>query len=343
MLRWFGVGEGDEVIVPAYTYCATANVVLHLGAKPILVDVNRDDFNISMNEIKKAITPKTKVIMPVDIAGFPCDYSELYELIKSDDVVNIFFANSLEQKQLGRILILEDAAHSFGAFYKNRPIGSVSDITVFSFHAVKNLTTAEGGAVCFNLPSPFNNKEIYDYFNILCLHGQNKDALSKMKKGNWKYDVILPGYKANMTDILASIGLVEISRYREDTLPKRKNIFEYYADFFSKYTWAELPIFETQNKVSSYHLFLLRIRNIDESKRDKIIQSIFDKNVSVNVHFQPLPLFSYYKSLGYSIDSYPVSYLNYSALISLPVYYDLTNDNLNQIVSAVVKSVEEVL
>lgn len=341
MLRWFGVGEGDEVILPAYTYCATANVIIHCGAKPVFVDVNENDFNISVKEIEKAITTKTKVIMPVDLAGFPCDYDEINSLVKKENIRKLFIPKTNEQKSLGRILVLSDAAHSIGAKYKGNKTGSLTDITVYSFHAVKNLTTAEGGAICLNLPKPFDNAEIYKDLNIKSLHGQTKDAYSKIKIGNWRYDIVEAGYKYNMTDVQASMGLVEIDRYDNDMIVKRKQIFDQYAAEFSKYKWAKIPVYETPEKSSSYHAFLLRINGIDEEKRDKIIQSIFDKKVAVNVHFIPLPMMSFYKNLGYDIKNYPVSYKNYSCEISIPVYYNLSKENVQTVVEAVVESVEE--
>ena len=342
MLRWFGVGEGDEVIVPAYTYSASANVIIHCGAKPVFVDIN-DDFIISVKEIEKAITEKTKVILPVDIAGFPCDYDEINELVKRKDIVEKFFAETDEQKKLGRILLLSDAAHSIGATYKNKKIGSLTDITVFSFHAVKNLTTAEGGAVCLNLPAPFDNQEIYKYLCIKSLHGQTKDALAKSEIGNWRYDVIEAGYKFNMTDIQASMGLVELERYDDDMLKKRKHIFDSYSQRLSAHKWAQLPNYENEIKNSSYHVFLLRIININETQRDEIINRIFKRDVSVNVHFIPLPMLTFYKNLGYKISDFPVSYENYSREISLPVYYNLTDEQVEIVVDAVINSVEEVL
>ena len=229
MLRWFGVKEGDEVILPAYTYCATANVVKHVGATPVLVDINENDFTIDPDKIEKAITSKTKVIMPVDIGGLPCDYDRINKI--AVDKKNIFVANSEEQKKLGRILILSDAAHSVGATYNGKRTGSLTDVTVFSFHAVKNLTTAEGGAIALNLPLPFDNEEIYKYLCVKTLHGQNKDALEKTKLSGWKYDVIEPGYKCNMMDLQAVIGLVELERY-EGTLNRRKDICSQYDHYF---------------------------------------------------------------------------------------------------------------
>ena len=342
MLRWFGVKEGDEVIVPAYTYCATANVIIHCGATPVFVD-NENDFNISVQTIEKLITPKTKVIIPVDIAGFPCDYDEINELVNKQEIKIKFNPNTEEQKLLGRILIMSDSAHSFGAIYNNHRSGSLTDITVFSFHAVKNLTTAEGGAVCLNLPAPFDNEAIYKKLCIKSLHGQNKDALEKFKVGNWRYDVVEAGYKYNMTDMQAAIGLVELERYDNDMLIKRKSIFDLYSELLSKCDWAELPLYKTNDKTSSFHAYLLRIKGIDESQRDQIIQQIFEKEVSVNVHFIPIPMFTYYKSLGYSIKNFPISFDNYAHVISLPVFYNLTEEQVKTVVVAVSESVEQVI
>jgi len=342
MLRWFGVGKGDEVIVPAYTYCATANVVIHCGATPVFADIN-SDFNISINEIRNIVTPRTKVIIPVDIAGYPCDYNELNALVQTKQIKKMFEPVNSIQKQLGRILIISDAAHSIGAEYYGKKTGNLTDITVFSFHAVKNLTTAEGGAVCLNLPMPFNNEEIYRELCVKSLHGQNKDALSKSQSGNWRYDVVEAGYKLNMTDIQASIGLVELQRYDSDMLVKRKSIFDSYAEKLSKYNWAIIPEYESSFKKSSYHVFLMRIANISESQRDQIIQKIFEKEVSVNVHFIPVPMLTFYKSLGFGIKKYPQAYKNFEHEISLPVFYNLTETQINTVVQVVVSSVEEII
>ena len=343
VLRWFGVQEGDEVIVPAYTYCATANVIVHCGAKPVMVDVNADDFDVCLEKVREAITDKTKVIMPVDLGGMPCAYDELFELVEAEDVKTLFQAKTEEQRKLGRILILSDSAHSIGAEYKGRKAGSLADVSVFSFHAVKNLTTAEGGAIMLNLPEPFDNEEVYRYLCTYTLHGQNKDALAKTKKGAWRYDVLVSGFKGNMTDIMASIGLVELSRYEDDTLHYRKCIYDQYTDAFSRYGWAELPIYETEDRKSSYHVYCLRVKGITEQQRDEIIQRIFDKDVSVNVHFQPLPLLSAFKNKGYKIEDYPVAYDNYCREISLPVWYGLNEEMVKTVIDAVICSVEEVL
>jgi dTDP-4-amino-4,6-dideoxygalactose transaminase len=335
MLRWFGVQEGDEVIVPAYTYCATANMVVHCGAKPVIVDVNPNDFNANIKNVEKAITEKTKVIIPVDFAGFPCDYDELNQLVNKENIKKIFKPNTAEQKTLNRILILSDAAHSIGAVYKGKHTGALTDITVFSFHAVKNLTTAEGGAVCLNLPAPFNLEKIYKQLCIKSLHGQTKDALAKTQIGNWRYDVCEAGYKCNMTDILAAIGLVELERYENDMLLKRKHIFDKYTETFSRDKRFEVPVYRTDTKISSCHVYPLRIKNITEHKRDIIIQKIAEQNISVNVHFIPLPMLSFYKNTGYNIADFPVAYDNYAREISLPVYYDLTDEQVERVIAAI--------
>ena len=341
MLRWFGVGPGDEVILPAYTYSATANVIVHCGATPVFVDVCANDFNINHLEIEKVISSKTKVIMPVDFAGFPCDYVEINSLAKKYS--SIFIANCENQKMLGRILILSDSAHSFGASYNQSKAGSLTDVSVFSFHAVKNLTTAEGGAVALNLPLPFNNADIYSKLCISTLHGQNKDALAKTQKGNWKYDIVEAGYKCNMTDISAAIGLVELERYDNDTLIKRKSIIYNYQKAFEMDDRFELPLIETKNKTSCYHLYPLRIKGITEQQRDLIIQEIFNADVSVNVHFIPVPATSFYKSLGYDLLNYPVTYNNFSREISLPVFYDLSPEQQNTVINAVKNAVNTIL
>lgn len=342
ILRWFGVEEGDEVILPAYTYSATANVIIHCGAKPVFVDVNADDFNISVSNIEKAITSKTKVIMPVDFGGLPCDYDEINALVKKhkDKFVQ---SNNSNQQLLGRILILSDSAHSFGARYKGKVAGSLTDVSVFSFHAVKNLSTAEGGAIALNLPEPFNNEEIYKQLCITTLHGQNKDALAKTQKGNWRYDIVEAGYKCNMTDLSAAIGLVEIERYDNDTLVKRKHIVDSYTSLLRNNSVFELPVFVTPSKTSSFHLYPLRIKNITEEQRDAIIQKIFDEDVSVNVHFLPVPGMTYYKNLGYNLMDYKTTYDNYSREISLPIFHDLTDEQIKTVVNAVIKSANAVI
>ncbi len=340
MLRWMGVSAGDEVIVPVYTYSATANVVMHCGAKPVMVDVNENDFNISIENVKQAITKHTKAIMPVDFAGFPCDYDALNDLV--NEAKNIYQANNKIQQQLGRILVLSDAAHSLGATFKGKRTGTLCDATVFSFHAVKNLTTAEGGALCLNLPAPFNNAEIYKSLYIKSLHGQTKDALAKTEKGAWEYDIIEAGYKCNMPDICAAIGLAQFRHYESKILPRRKIIFDAYQNAFKKYDWAITPTYHNDEKISSYHVYPLRIKNATMIQRNAIIQKIFDHDVSVNVHFKPLPLLSVYKNAGYKISDFPVANHLFETEISLPVYFDLNDDMLQTVINALIESVEEI-
>ncbi|WP_304235999.1 DegT/DnrJ/EryC1/StrS aminotransferase family protein, partial [Jiulongibacter sediminis] len=247
------------------------------------------------------------------------------------------------QKKLGRILYVSDAAHSFGATFQNKKIGFFADFTVFSFHAVKNLTTAEGGAICITLPPPFDNNLLYETLNILSLHGQNKDALAKTKKGGWEYDVEVAGFKCNMTDVLASIGLVELERYERETLPKRKWITTYYSTEFKKYPWAIIPPLKTSERETSYHLFLLRIKDISLNQRNKIIEKVFEQGVSVNVHYKPLPELTIYKEMGYNLNEYPVSKLLWESEISLPVYFDLTEVDMRKVVNAVVKAYNDTI
>lgn len=340
LLNWWGIGEGDEVILPAYTYCASANVIIHSGAKPVMVDLNPEDFNMSVEAVRKAITPRTKAIMPVDIAGFPCDYDALYALVES--VKDQFQPGSDFQKQLGRILILADAAHSFGATVNGKRSGSLADITCFSFHAVKNLSTAEGGAMLINLPDTFDHEEIYKELCIKILHGQSKDALAKAQKGNWRYDVMEPGFKCNMTDIQAALGLVELDRYQEN-MDRRKEIFRQYDAGFEDQSWAIKPLYKTAEKETCYHLYLLRIAGATEPQRDAIMQAIFDQDVSVNVHFQPLPILTAYKTRGYNMADYPEAWNKYANEITLPVYFDLTDEQVSTVIKAVKHAVQQVM
>ena len=342
LLHWWGIGEGDEVILPAYTYCASANVIVHSGAKPVMVDINEADFNISIDAIRKAITPRTKAIIAVDLGGFPCDYDAIMDLVYEESIQKQFNPHGENQEKLNRILIISDAAHSFGAIYKGKKSGSLTDISTFSFHAVKNLTTAEGGALCFDLPANFDHENIYSVFCTMILHGQNKDALAKTQKGNWRYDIEEPGFKCNMTDLQAAIGLVELERYQEN-LDLRKAIFEQYDAAFKNETWALTPLHTTADKITSYHLYQLRIDGITENQRDKIMQLIFDQDVSVNVHFLPLPTLTAYKKRGYKMEDYPETWNKYHNEISLPVYYDLSDEQVQMVINAVIKAVSELM
>lgn len=336
-LKWYGIGSGDEVIIPAYTYAATALAVIHVGATPVMVDVEAD-FNISIHNMEKAITNKTKAVIPVDIAGWPCDYEAVDALVKNKK--DLFKPSSENQEKLGRILVISDSAHSIGATYNNQYLGAITDITVFSFHAVKNVTTAEGGAVCINLPNPFNNQEEYNYLRCFSLNGQTKDAFTKSKAGGWRYDIIYPGLKINMPDILAAIGVAQLPEYFEKTLDKRVEIYEYYHKFFQAKAWAVLPPYKSETKTSSCHLYALRIKDISEATRDAIIEEISKNGVAVNVHFQPLPLLTLFKNMGYDINAFPMAFNNYKCEISLPIYPQLTQKELEYIVNTVTKAVE---
>jgi len=342
VLHWYGIGKGDEVIIPAYTYCATALAVMHLGAKPVIVDVGKD-FNISTDEIKKHITPRTKAIVPVDIAGYPCDYDEIYNIVNDEEVKKIFICTNEVQRMLGRILIMSDAAHSIGAVYKDKPSGSLCDISVFSFHAVKNVTTAEGGAICLNLPGKFDNDELYAWLRLLSLNGQTKDAFTKSLGGNWKYDIVYPGFKINLSDICAAVGLAQIRKYTSDLLLRRKEIFERYNEEFKDEDWVEIPPSRNEIKETSYHIYPLRIKGISEEQRDLIIEEINKREVAVNVHFVPLPMLKIFKERNYDINDYPVSYDNYSREITLPVYPQLSEEDISTIVDSVKGSYDAVM
>jgi dTDP-4-amino-4,6-dideoxygalactose transaminase len=343
MLKWLGVKADDEVIIPAYTYAATALAVMHAGAKPVMVDTG-DDFNIDVQKIREAVTPRTKAIIPVDIAGFPCDYDEIMSLVREENVKSLYVPESEVQMKIGRILVINDAAHSLGAMYKNNiSTGSETDITIFSLHAVKNITTAEGGAICLNLPEPeFNNETLYPELRQMTLNCQTKDAFSKSKAGKWRYDIVGFGMKINLPDVNAAIGLAQLRQYPA-LLAERKRIFGLYNDAFSKYEWAVLPPAILHGKETSYHIYALRIKDVTEEQRDKIIDLIAAAEVAVNVHFIPLPMLSFFKSLGYDINKYPTSFRNYSQEISLPIYPQLTDEEVQYVIDTTVNAVKKVL
>lgn len=342
VLKWFGVKEGDEVIVPAYTYSATALAVIHCGATPVMVDVNKD-FTIDVSKIEQAITVKTKVIMPVDIAGWPCDYDEINALVNENRIKSVFKSASDKQKQLGRILVISDAAHSIGAQYKGMQAGKLTDITIFSFHAVKNITTAEGGAICLNLPQFFSNEEEYKLMKLYTLNGQNKDAFTKSQAGGWKYDILFAGLKVNMPDICAAIGLAQIKKYNDVLLVERERVARRYHAFFSQHSFFQLPILEDEERKSCFHLYALRINAISEAQRDLIIEHVTTTGVSVNVHFIPMPMLTVFKDRGYKIANYPIAYDNYSREISLPIYPQLTNEEVDYICDSILSSYQKVI
>jgi len=342
VLKWFGIKAGDEVIVPAYTYSATALAVLHCGATPVMVDIT-GDFTIDVKSIEKAITSRTKAIMPVDIAGWPCDYDAINALVNKDSVKCQFNAESEKQTLLNRILVISDAAHSIGSMYKGTPAGKLTDLTIFSFHAVKNITTAEGGAICLNLPDSFDNDVEYKLMKLYTLNGQNKDAFTKSQAGGWKYDILFAGLKVNMPDVCAAIGLAQIRKYDNLLIKERERVARAYHSFFSKYQQFKLPPLEDENRKSCFHLYALRLNSCTEEQRDLIIEEITQKGVAVNVHFIPMPMLTVFKNLGYKIEDYPVAYDNYSREISLPIYPQLTNEQIDYICEAVLASYKKVV
>jgi dTDP-4-amino-4,6-dideoxygalactose transaminase len=343
VLKWLGVGAGDEVIIPAYTYAATALAVIHAGAKPVMVDI-LSDFTIDPEKIRAAITPRTKAILTVDVGGWPCAYDEINKIVASAEVKAQFKANNKIQETFGRAVIIADAAHSLGARYAGEPAALASDVAVFSLHAVKNVTTAEGGLVCFSLPEPaFDNDEVYQWFKLHSLNGQTKDAFAKEKEGGWRYDIVTDGLKVNMPDICAAIGLAQLRKYPGQLLPARKEIYEHYTALLSKKDWAVIPPATDDKRVSSYHLFPLRIKGLTCQQRDNIIKELAAIGIATNVHFTPLPMLTYFKALGYKIEDYPVAYSNYANEISLPIYHQLTFEHCAYIVEQLEKIYFEVI
>lgn len=334
MLRWLGVKPGDEVIIPAYTYCATAFAVLWAGVKPVMVD-SGDDFNISVEAIRKAITPRTKAIIPVDIAGFPCDYNRIMSLVKEPAIKAMFQPTSEVMEKLGRIIVINDSAHSIGSHYEGKFSGTETDIAIFSLHAVKNVTTAEGGAICLNMPAPFDNAELYKELRMKALNCQTKDAFTKSKAGGWRYDIVGMGMKANMADVNAAIGLAQIRQY-DKLLVERKRVFNAYDAAFADEPWAITPPVIKDGRETSYHVYALRIKDFTEEQRDEMISEIAKSEVAVNVHFIPLPMLTLFHDLGYDVKDYPQAYQNFSHEISLPCYPQL-NDEMTQFVIKTVK------
>jgi dTDP-4-amino-4,6-dideoxygalactose transaminase len=339
MLRWFGVGPGDEVIIPAYTYSATALCAMNLGATVVMVDV-LDDFTIDPAKIRAAITPRTKAVIPVDMSGWPADYDAIHAVLEAADVTSLFSAANPRQEKLGRILVVTDAAHSIGSTYKGRPNGQFTDATVFSLHSVKNITTGEGGAVCINLPAPFDNDEEYTSLKALALNGQTKSAFEKNVPGAWRYDIVGQGLKVNLPDINAAIGLAQIRKYASTLLPDRKHKFELYQEGFGQYDWAILPPYRDAERESSAHLYLLRIAGADEQRRDRIITAISEQGVGVNVHYIPMAMLTLFRERGYDIADYPKTYELYANEITLPLYNTLTEEQVAEVIHVVAQAVE---
>ena len=338
-LRWLGVKPGDEVIIPAYTYCATALAVLWAGAKPVMVD-SGEDLNISVEAIRRAITPHTKAILPVDIAGWPCDYDAIMSLVKEEGIRKMFQPSSDVQQQLGRIIVINDSAHSIGSHYGSCYSGTQTDIAIFSLHAVKNVTTAEGGAICLNMPEPFDNQQLYQQLRLMSLNCQTKDAFTKSKAGGWRYDIVGMGMKANMADVNAAIGLAQIRQYSK-MLARRRQIFQAYNDAFARQPWAILPPTTGKNRETSYHVYALRIRDFSEEQRDAMISEISKSQVAVNVHFIPLPMFTLFSQLGYKMEDYPQAYANYAHEITLPCYPMLTDEQVQFVIKTVIEAYEQ--
>lgn len=342
MLRWFGVGPGDEVIVPAYTYCATALCAMNLGARAVMVDVG-DDFNIDVGKLAAAISPRTKAIIPVDVGGWPCDYDELHAVVTEAQIRRRFHPESRRQEQLGRVLVLADAAHSIGATYQGKPAGRLTDVSVFSFHSVKNITTGEGGAVCLNLPAPFDNQAESAQLRALTLNGQTKSAFQKNQPGAWRYDVLDQGIKANMPDICAAIGVAQIRKYQSILLPGRRRLWDLYAEHLSRHMRFVLPPSENADKSSSCHLYMLRVDAVSEPQRDAILADLARQGVGANVHYMPLPCLTVFRERGYAIEDYPTARALYEREISLPLYNSLTEAQVLRICDALVASVAKVL
>ena len=335
VLRWLGVGPGDEVIVPAYTYAATALSVMNLGATPVMVDIEAP-FHIALDQLAEAVTDKTKAIIPVDIGGWPCDYKAIQDIVCSSPVTTLFRPTTKVQQQLGRPLILADAAHSLGAARDGTMAGALTDVTVFSFHSVKNLTTGEGGMICLNLPDSFDNSAVGRVLRYLALNGQTKSALEKSTVGGWKYDIVDQGFKANMPDICAAIGLAQMRQYASKMLPERRNLVETYNRIFSDHEWAILPPMSDERSTSSYHLYQLRVRGINEDARNRMIQLISDQGFGVNVHYVPMPMLTLFRDRGFDIADYPRSFATYENEITLPIYNGLSISDAQRIAEATV-------
>lgn len=328
-LRILGVGAGDEVIVPAYTYTATASVVCHVGAELKMVDIQKDSLEMDYDALEAAITEKTKVIIPVDLGGVPCDYNRIFKIVEKKK--NLFQPKNEIQRAMGRISINADAAHAFGASWQGRKVGSIADFSSFSFHAVKNLTTAEGGALTWKTIPEIDDEEIYHQLQLLSLHGQSKDALAKTQLGAWEYDVVGAWYKCNMTDVAAGIGLGQMKRYRE-MLERRKEIISRYDAAFKPLGVEVLPHY-TDEYQSSGHLYITRIPDITLEQRQEIIVKMAEKGIACNVHYKPLPMLTAYKDIGFDIKDYPNAYDRFVNEITLPLHTKLTDEEVEYVIS----------
>lgn len=329
ILRVLGVGPGDEVITSAYTYTATASVTCHVGAKVVMVDTAPDSFEMDYDKLADAITEKTKVVLPVDLAGVVCDYDKIFAAVESKK--HLFLPVNDIQKAYGRVIVLADAAHAFGAKWHGKMCGEIADFTSFSFHAVKNLTTAEGGALTWRNHDGVDNESLYKQFQLLSLHGQNKDALAKTRLGAWEYDIVAPYYKCNMTDVMAGIGLAQLKRYPE-MLYRRRQIIERYNEGLRGCDVQVLDHFGDDHS-SSGHLYLVRLLGEDVEYRNAVIERMAERGIACNVHYKPLPMMTAYKNLGFDIVDYPNAYNQYHNEITLPLHTSLTNEDVEYVIS----------
>lgn len=327
-LRLLGIGPGDEVITSAYTYTASASVICHVGAKPVLIDTKQNGFEMDYDKLEAAVTENTKAVIPVDIGGVPCDYDRIYDIVERKR--SIFKPSSDMQKALGRIAVLADTAHAFGAKRKGSPVGSIADFSSFSFHAVKNLTTAEGGALTWKTFPGYSDDDIYRRIQLFSLHGQSKDALAKTQLGAWEYDIIGTYYKCNMTDIMGALGLAQLSRY-DGMLKRRKEITERFDKAFHSLGILTLP-HSSREYESSYHLYITRIPGITPEQRNEIIIKMAEKGISCNVHYKLLPMHTAYRALGFDIKDYPNSYELFKNEITLPLHTRLTDEEVDYII-----------
>ena len=327
-LRLLGISEGDEVITCAYTYTATASVVCHVGAKLVLVDTQKGSLEMDYDQLANAITEKTKVIIPIDLGGVPCDYDKIFSIVESKK--HLFHPANKIQEAIGRVIVMTDAAHAFGASWKGKPVGSIADFSNFSFHAVKNFTTAEGGAVTWRDIDGIDNEEIYHQYQLLSLHGQSKDALAKTQLGAWEYDIVGPWYKCNMTDVIAGIGLAQMERYK-GLLARRKEIIDRYDAAF-KSVDIEVLNHYTDEYQSSGHLYITRVPGITLEQRQEIIVKMAEAGVACNVHYKPLPMMTGYKKLGFDIKDYPNAYKRFENEITLPLHTKLTDEEVEYVI-----------
>lgn len=338
-LRLLGISEGDEIIVPAYTYTATASVVCHVGAKLVMVDVQKDSLEMDYDKLANAITEKTKVIIPVDLGGVPCDYNRIFSIVESKK--ELFHPVNKLQEAIGRVIVMTDAAHAFGAEWNGKAVGSIADFSNFSFHAVKNFTTAEGGAVTWKDIEGIDNEEIYHQYQLLSLHGQSKDALAKTQLGAWEYDIVGPWFKCNMTDVTAGIGLAQMKRYR-GLLARRKEIIEKYDAAF-KPLGIEVLNHYTEEHQSSGHLYITRILGITLEQRHEIIVKMAEAGVACNVHYKPLPMMTAYRNMGFDIKDYPNAYNRFENEITLPLHTKLTDEEVEYVIEKYCEIVKEYL